>query len=114
MYNLSRATAIQTCQAPGTSLDYIRDYGIVSYDWSNNAAVWHADHPNDCARHTVLTALSIALVRLTYFATGRCTCAGDQKMVDQAAISKRAAPDTNMCVHYTQPQIFAIIAINLS
>jgi hypothetical protein len=114
VYNLSRATAIQTCQAPGTSLDYIRDYGIVSYDWSNNAAVWHADHPNDCARHTVLTALSIALVRLTYFATGRCTCAGDQKMVDQAAISKRAAPDTNMCVHYTQPQIFAIIAINLS
>ena len=37
-YNLSRATAIQTCQQPGTSLDYIRDYGIVSYDWSNNAA----------------------------------------------------------------------------
>ena len=29
-YNLSRATAIQTCQKPGNSLDYIRDYGIVS------------------------------------------------------------------------------------
>ena len=39
-YNLSRATVIQTCQKPGTSLDYIRDYGIVSYDWSNNAATW--------------------------------------------------------------------------
>lgn len=58
MYNLSRATAIQTCQAPGTSLDYIRDYGIVSYDWSNDASVWHADHPNDCARRVEAATLS--------------------------------------------------------
>ena len=70
VYNLSRATVIQTCQKPGASLDYIRDYGIVSYDWSNNAAVWHADHPNDC----------------------------DQKMVDQAAISKAHAPETHIWI----------------
>ena len=44
-YNLSRATVIQTCQKPGTSLDYIRDYGIVSYDWSNNAATWVRPRP---------------------------------------------------------------------
>ena len=38
-------TVHKRCQKPGTSLDYIRDYGIVSYDWSNNAATWVRPRP---------------------------------------------------------------------
>jgi hypothetical protein len=78
-YNLSRATIIQTCQKPGTSLDYIRDYGVVSYDWSNNAATWHADHPNDC----------------------------DQKMLDQAKAAKTHAPDTKIWIYRNLAQAYA-------
>ena len=66
-YNLSKSTMTQTCQAPGGSLDYLREWGVVSYDWSNNAGVWHSDHPNDC----------------------------DQKMVDQAAAVRVDTKPTN-------------------
>jgi len=47
-YNLSRSTITQTCQSPGQSLDYLRDWGVISYDWSNMASVWHRDAPNNC------------------------------------------------------------------
>ena len=69
----------QTCQAPGGSLDYLKEWGVISYDWSNNAAVWHSDQPNDC----------------------------DDKMLDQAAAARRAAPDTKIWVYRNLAQAYA-------
>ena len=76
---MSQSTMIQTCQAPGGSLDYLKEWGVVSYDWSNNAAVWHADHPNDC----------------------------DVKMVEQAAKAKAAAPNTQVWIYRNLVQAYA-------
>eukprot|EP00656_Telonema_subtile_P006640 TRINITY_DN13077_c0_g1_i2.p1 TRINITY_DN13077_c0_g1~~TRINITY_DN13077_c0_g1_i2.p1 ORF type:complete len:153 (+),score=34.43 TRINITY_DN13077_c0_g1_i2:148-606(+) len=71
-YNLSKSTMIQTCaSSASSSLDYLRDWGTVSYDWSNLNAVWHADHPMD----------------------------SDQKLVDQAARAAKAAPDTQIWIY---------------
>ena len=71
-YNLSKSTAIQTCaSSPHDSLDYIRDWGIVSYDWSNLNSIWHNDHPMD----------------------------SDQKLVDSAARARKAAPDTKIWIY---------------
>ena len=66
-YNLSRSTMIQTCANSDTDpLDYLREWGIVSYDWSNLNGIWHNDHPMD----------------------------SDVKLVDQATRAASFAPDT--------------------
>lgn len=79
VWNLSKSTMIQTCEAPGMDDSYLRDWGVVSYDWSNAASVWHSDSPNDC----------------------------DQKMVGQAASAKRTAPDTKVWIYRNLAQAYA-------
>ena len=45
-YNLSKSMMIQTCAtSESDSLDYLRQWGIISYDWSNLNGIWHKDHP---------------------------------------------------------------------
>jgi hypothetical protein len=60
-------------------MDYLKDWGVASYDWSNANAIWHADQPNDC----------------------------DVKMVDQAAAAKRTAPSTKIWIYRNLAQAYA-------
>mmetsp|Transcript_46647 Transcript_46647/g.77151 ORF Transcript_46647/g.77151 Transcript_46647/m.77151 type:complete len:468 (+) Transcript_46647:131-1534(+) len=71
-YNTSKSTIIQTCaSSPDQSLDYLRQWGIVSFDWSNLNSIWHRDHPMD----------------------------SDVKLADIAARAAKAAPDTQIWVY---------------
>jgi len=71
-YNLSKSTMIQTCaNSESDSLDYLREWGIVSYDWSNLNGIWHNDRPMD----------------------------SDVKLVDQATLAAKAAPDTQIWIY---------------
>jgi len=71
-YNLSKSTMIQTCaNSESDSLDYLREWGIVSYDWSNLNGIWHKDRPMD----------------------------SDVKLVDQATLAAKAAPNTQIWIY---------------
>lgn len=71
-YNLSKSTMIQTCaNSESDSLNYLREWGIVSYDWSNLNGIWHNDRPMD----------------------------SDVKLVDQATLAARAAPETQIWIY---------------
>ena len=58
----------------------MKEWGVISYDWSNNAETWHNDHPNDCDQKMIDQAAAASAVKHTG-STNPWTCLEDTDVV---------------------------------